>query len=52
MITQEELNKNLKQVFKPYRDLGKKLEKIYGKEKAKEMVNAKVQYDFRGLFGG
>ena len=51
-MTKEELNKKLKQVFRPYRDLGKELEKIYGKEKAEEMVNAKVQYDFRGLFGG
>lgn len=48
----QELNKKLEPVFKQYEDLGKELEKRYGKEKAKEIVNAKVQYDFRGLFGG
>ena len=52
MSIKKKINNMLKPYFKPYEDLGKELEKIYGKEKAKEIVNKKVQYDFRGLFGG
>lgn len=48
----EHLRKMFDDVLKPYYDLYNELEKIYGKDKANEIVNAQFAYDFRGLFYG